>query len=663
MADVFISYANEDRAIAEKIAAGLSGAGFSVWWDRHLLAGVRFQTEIKRQIEAARAVVVLWSAASEEADWVHDEATLARDENKLIPALIDAVRPPLGFRQVQSLDLRGWQGDPTDSAFAGLLAALRRLLGGISDEPRLAPPSTVDRGDIRFGGKRWLLTGGLVLVMGAIALLYILARPGTTPAGDIHDGRIEIDAFEPLTKTAELERFARAVTDTVVRVFTTNGINAVVGGRIGADTGARSSTPEFVLRGTADRDGDAFVVSADIVHSREGVVLYSMTLQRDAAQPRRLEDQFSMSVAGVLSCALRFRNDAKNDPSPDLFGALLRICAAFGGSIEQTPELARRIVQMAPQYAISYALRADANASVSNLDGKTPEEVARLRKMVYDDAKIAEQMDPTVDSYIARATVYDPSVGLAERERLLQKSLAVNPAGGYAWRQYGDFLQEVGRIDEALDHYERAVSVDLPGSGGAMIQSAIVAAGRGNIEFARKRFEDARATALPDGPIDFLRFWAELWFGDGSIAKKLNEDPNVFFFEGRNKAKTLGSDSCSAAFIDARVRNARPSEAELDAACPDGDSNFYGYFGYVDAALRQWEAGVDAAHPMFGNEFLFMSFNRTIRADPRFMHLAARKGLVDYWLDTDKWPDFCKDEKLSYDCKEAALAARANAAH
>ena len=40
------------------------------------------------------------------------------------------------------------------------------------------------------------------------------------------------------------------------------------------------------------------------------------------------------------------------------------------------------------------------------------------------------------------------------------------------------------------------------------------------------------------------------------------------------------------------------------------------------------------------------------------MPFAARVGLVDYRLKTDRWPDFCKRERLPYACKEAALAAR-----
>ena len=68
MADVFVSYVSEDRAIAEKISRGLQGAGFSVWWDRHIHGGVGFRKEIDRQLGAAKVApgrtANLWSRAA-----------------------------------------------------------------------------------------------------------------------------------------------------------------------------------------------------------------------------------------------------------------------------------------------------------------------------------------------------------------------------------------------------------------------------------------------------------------------------------------------------------------------------------------------------------------------------------------------------------------------
>jgi hypothetical protein len=64
MADVFLSYAQEDRARAQLVADALRKLRFDVWWDAHLYVGTLFRAEITRQLEAAKCVVVLWSKVS-----------------------------------------------------------------------------------------------------------------------------------------------------------------------------------------------------------------------------------------------------------------------------------------------------------------------------------------------------------------------------------------------------------------------------------------------------------------------------------------------------------------------------------------------------------------------------------------------------------------------
>jgi hypothetical protein len=52
--------------------------------------------------------------------------------------------------------------------------------------------------------------------------------------------------------------------------------------------------------------------------------------------------------------------------------------------------------------------------------------------------------------------------------------------------------------------------------------------------------------------------------------------------------------------------------------------------------------------------FLFYPGEAPMRRDPRFMPLAAKLGLVGYWRSTGKWPDFCAEPGLPYDCKTEA---------
>ena len=43
-----------------------------------------------------------------------------------------------------------------------------------------------------------------------------------------------------------------------------------------------------------------------------------------------------------------------------------------------------------------------------------------------------------------------------------------------------------------------------------------------------------------------------------------------------------------------------------------------------------------------------------MRRDSRFMPLAAKLGLVDFWKRTNHWPDFCEAKDRPYDCRAVA---------
>ena len=108
MADIFISYAAEDRKLGAWLAAQLAERGFSVWWDYELLGGQRFREVIERELKTARCAVVIWTPRSVRSHFVQDEADLARRSDKLIPVMsddLDRALIPLGFGQLHTLRL------------------------------------------------------------------------------------------------------------------------------------------------------------------------------------------------------------------------------------------------------------------------------------------------------------------------------------------------------------------------------------------------------------------------------------------------------------------------------------------------------------------------------------------------------------------------------
>ncbi len=129
--DVFISYAREDREVAEQLAEALAAEDLKVWWDREILAGSEFSSVIESQLGSARVVVALWSEASVRSAFVRDESSRALRSGKLLPVRIEDVELPLGFGQIHTLDLLDWDGDTDVESFRQLVGEVQRRKAGL----------------------------------------------------------------------------------------------------------------------------------------------------------------------------------------------------------------------------------------------------------------------------------------------------------------------------------------------------------------------------------------------------------------------------------------------------------------------------------------------------------------------------------------------------
>jgi formylglycine-generating enzyme required for sulfatase activity len=134
MTDIFISYSRKDRSRVESLANALEAHGWSVFWDRTIPAGKTWREVIGEALENANSVIAVWSKTSVKSRWVQEEADRGLERNILIPILIDNVRPPLGFRSIQAVDLISWESKQSHSGFEKLITDISAILSPSSIE-------------------------------------------------------------------------------------------------------------------------------------------------------------------------------------------------------------------------------------------------------------------------------------------------------------------------------------------------------------------------------------------------------------------------------------------------------------------------------------------------------------------------------------------------
>ena len=203
MTDIFLSYNEKDRDAARRMAAVLDAVGWTVWWDRRIPAGESWRSVLEKALGDMRCMVVLWSRHSIASEWVFEEASEGRRQHKLFPVLIEDVRPPTGFREIQAADLSAWDGSPDDEALRLLIGDLEAFLGkppagGKAPAGDAVSAAAGESPNGSGAGRRWPYTGvhtwaaaGAVIVAGAAGFAYLDRSPRapSTPSASTADVR------------------------------------------------------------------------------------------------------------------------------------------------------------------------------------------------------------------------------------------------------------------------------------------------------------------------------------------------------------------------------------------------------------------------------------------------------------------------------------------
>ncbi len=449
-APLFLSYAREDQKRARQIISALERSGHAVWWDGLLQSGARFAELTEQALDAAPAVVVLWSATSVTSHWVHDEASSGRDRGCLVPVSLDGSAPPIGFRQFQVIDLSAWHGSLTDPQFVRVLRGIDAACATHQGAPSRATAVPAPSSQL---SRRTLMIGGTVAAVAAAGGL--VAWQGGLFGGGAGARSIAVLPFDNIGGDPSRAYFAEGLSAELRSQLSRNAALQVMAGASSAAYADSTDTAVVIAR----RLGVAFLVDGNVRWEGDAARIAVELIDR-ATGSARWSKQFDLAMG-------------------DIFAVQSEIASAVSAA------LAVEIVD------------AD-NAVVGGTNNATAYDQYLRGRDLYNRAA-SEAMDRDALAHFDAAIAADPGFAAAHAARA--RSLTV--IGGL----YGDLAQTRSNYAAALAAARRAVALAPDHAESQSTLGYVLAQAHLDARAARQPFE--RSRALGDGDATVLARYAE----------------------------------------------------------------------------------------------------------------------------------------------------------
>jgi len=434
VARIFLSYARDDADAAKQLASCISDSGHEVWWDRHLHAGSRFAAEIDKALKDAEAVVVMWSPSSIESAWVQDEAAEGRDSGRLVPVSLAGAKPPLGFRQFQTVDLGRWEGTGSPDALDDLLEAIARTCG--TD----ARPSATAKTDQSAGAKK----------RASVCVLPFINMSGEPEQEYFSDGITE-DIITDLSKVSALSVVARNT------AFTFKGQTVDVK-EVAIKLGVT-----YVLEGSVRKAGNRVRITAQMIDGAEGDHVWADRYDRDLDDIFAIQDEISKAIVEALKVKLlpeeKKAIEQRGTSNADAYNLYLMarqqwITGTFGDPRreEAVERLCTQATLLDPNYAEAWALM-----GLAQLDLKF---VHARDTTALPAAERALQINPNLsEAHCIKARYLEEDGRADEAEQQMRTALKLNPESWEVNREVARMLFRHDHIRDAIPYFEKAASL------------------------------------------------------------------------------------------------------------------------------------------------------------------------------------------------------------
>ena len=410
--------------------------------------------------------------------------------------------------------------------------------------------------------------------------------------------------------------------------------------------------------------GEGFAGDLSLVKRGQPGFLWSSSIEMPAGSMVDLRQHAVSKLVDVLGC-VNIAQNTKPGLSRSALALYLKGCGMISdiNTSEPSEELLsvfRQLTVDAPRFAPGWANLAF--LEVQSWPSTPPRDRPALVRRTREHLRRAKQIDAELPVAIAAdASLPEHWQNPLQALAIIERGLKVHPDSALLHGLRSESLATVGRTAESVDEALNAMQLNpLSPADRNRYLSTLAYAGRTN-----KAFDELKkAEAIWPGSevLRQARYRLDLRYGDPRNALRLLKE------RGAGDLRPIPLDMAWQAFIEARIdpraTNVERALEAFRARYRRRPADIWGYvqalgtFGRVDEAFAAFEpdAAIDGAKGT--PDTLFRVHMRPIYSDPRFMRVAHRLGLLGYWKQSDRWPDFCSDPRLPYDCRKEAAKYR-----
>jgi len=392
---------------------------------------------------------------------------------------------------------------------------------------------------------------------------------------------------------------------------------------------------EYVLEGSARREGNRVRISAELIHTGNQTQLWGDVFEREMAGILALQNDVAREVAKALALKLlpseQTRLAQARPVNPEAQEFYLKGSFHFGKGTPGDLDIAEKYFDLAlekdPSYAPAYAGRAWVWLVRNQFGLVSPEEAGPKAKAAALRALELDENSAGTHEALASVRFLIDCDWDGARESFL-RAIELNPNVATAQAMYAHFLLIMGHGEEALAHSKRSIDLDPFNPSLQGLYSFVL--------YAQRRYEEAIAAARkalsfqPDSGIGMSGLFLPMHEMEGmekeafeaakALAKAAYRDPRV--------DAALHEGYARGGYAEAMKRTAEALVARLPEAfaLPSDIASWYAMAGEMEKAIEWLEKGLDPHDPVLPYIGCYRCYD-DLHSEPRFQELLRKMRL------------------------------------